>query len=379
MEKIDDILRQATDSKKIAGVVAMAANRGGIIYQGAFGRRSLDADAPMTMDTVFWIASMTKALTATACLQLVESGRIDLDAPAGKILPALADPKILTGFDADGKPLLRPARGTVTLRNLLTHTSGFAYDTWNADQLRFVRQSGIPRHITFTDPAACLPLAFDPGTAWEYGVGIDWAGKMVEAVSGLSLDDYLQKKILAPLGMADTGFLVTDRVRGRMAGQHTRNADGTLASAQYDAPIDPAMFTGGGGLFSTAADYMRFMLALLHGGAPILKPETVALMGRNHIGDIDVGPLKTFLPKLSNDVELFPGIPKKWGLSFLLNTRDVPGRRRAGTLTWAGLRNTYYWIDPTAKIAGLILTQMLPFGDHAVLDLYDAFETEIYR
>jgi CubicO group peptidase (beta-lactamase class C family) len=379
---IDAVLSQATDSGQIAGVVAMAVGKAGVVYEGAFGRRGLADDTPMTLDTVFWIHSMTKAITAAACMQLVEQGRLDLDAPASALMPALAAPRVLEGYDAQGEPMLRPARGTVTLRNLLTHTSGFVYDTWNANQLAYVRKAGLPRLGSFTDPGRVLPLAFDPGSAWQYGIGIDWAGKLLEAATGGTLDAYFRAHIFDPLGMRDTGYLLTDRVRGRLAGSHDRAADGTLLSAPFDAPQDPGSFNGGGGLFSTAADYMRFLSMLLHGGTldgvRILRPETVATMGRNHIGDVLVGNLTAALPAMSNDVALFPGMAKKWGLSFLINTADVPGGRRAGSLAWAGLRNTYFWLDPTAGIAGLLLTQILPFADRPVLDLLDRFERGVY-
>jgi CubicO group peptidase (beta-lactamase class C family) len=379
---IDTVLRQAAESGQVAGVVAMAANADGVVYQGAFGRRSLAADAPMTMDTVFWIHSMTKAITAAACMQLVEQGRLDLDAPAATVMPALAAPRVLEGFDADGEPMLRPARGTVTLRNLLTHTSGFVYDTWNANQLAYARKTGSPRLGSFTDSDGVLPLAFEPGSAWMYGIGIDWAGKMLEAVTGTTLDAYMRAHIFVPLGMHDTGYLLTDRVRDRLAGHHDRTADGTLVPGVYDAPQDPTQFFGGGGLYSTAADYMRFLSMLLRGGTldgvRILRPETVAAMGQNHIGDVLVGKMPSSLPAMSNDVELFPGIAKKWGLSFLINTADVPGARRAGSLAWAGLRNTWFWLDPSARIAGVLLTQVLPFADRPVLDVLDRFERGAY-
>jgi CubicO group peptidase (beta-lactamase class C family) len=379
---IDTVLRQAAETGEVAGVVAMAAGRDGTLYQGAFGRRSQGADTPMTLDTVFWIHSMTKAITAAACLQLVEQGRLDLDAPASSVMPALAAPQVLEGFDAKGEPLLRPARGTVTLRNLLTHTSGFVYDTWNANQAAFLRKTGWPRLGSFTDPAGVLPLAFEPGSRWQYGIGIDWAGKMLEAVTGDTLDAYFRRHIFVPLRMDDTGYLLTDGARARLVGHHDRQPDGTLKPGPYDAPQDAASFNGGGGLYSTAGDYMRFLSMLLHGGtldgAQILRPETVAMMGQNHIGDVVVSKLIAANTANSFDVDLYPGMTVKWGLSFLINTADVPGARRAGSLAWAGLRNTYFWLDPSAGIAGVLLTQSLPFADRKVLDLLDRFERGVY-
>ncbi|MBS0560295.1 MAG: beta-lactamase family protein [Proteobacteria bacterium] len=379
---IDAVLRESVDKGEVAGVVAMAANADGTLYQGAFGRRSAGSDATMTQDTVFWIHSMTKAITGTACMQLVEQGKLDLDTPAARLMPALAAPQVLEGFDAAGEPRLRPARGTVTLRNLLTHTSGFVYDTWNANQLAYTQKKGLPRLGSFTDPAGVMPLAFDPGTQWQYGIGIDWAGKLAEAASGTSLDAYFRANVFAPLGMKDTGYALTDAIRARLAGHHDRQADGSLKPGPFEPPQDPASFNGGGGLYSTAGDYMRFLRMLLRGGAldgaRLLKPETVAAMAQNHIGDVLVGKLHAALPAMSNDVELYPDIPKKWGLTFLINTRDVPGARRAGSLAWAGLRNTYFWLDPATGIAGVLLTQVLPFADASVLGLLDRFERAVY-
>jgi CubicO group peptidase (beta-lactamase class C family) len=382
MSNIDSILRAYVAQRRIAGVVALATDAAGATYQGAFGNRVLDGDAAMTPDTIFWIASMTKALTAAACMQLVEQGRLDLDAPIAGILPALATPRILTGFDEAGAPLLSPARRPITLRQLLTHTSGFAYGMWNADMARYDAVSGIPRAETYASAETCLPLAFEPGTGWAYGVGIDWAGKAVEAVSGQGLEAYLREHLFTPLGMRDTGFLLPEAARPRVAGMHARLADGGVERVAYDPPQNPAHFTGGGGLFSTGPDYLRFIRMMLNrgtlDGVQVLRPETVAAMGANSMGDLCVQPMRTAIPAMTNDADFYPGIDKKWGLSFLLTTHDVPGARRAGSLTWAGLHNTYYWIDPTSGIGGVVMTQLRPFADRTVLELFDAFERGVY-
>ncbi len=208
MHEIDRLLHQATEAGAIPGVVAMAADAAGPIYEGAFGQRAQPDGPPMTTDTVFRIASMTKAITATAAMQLVEQGRLSLDAPASDVVPDLAAPLVLEGFDAAGKPRLRPARGPITLRQLLTHTAGFGYDVWNADLLRYHRDTGLPAPRTGKLAGLAAPLTFDPGTRWQYGINIDWAGRMVEAVSGDDLESYFQTHIFAPLGMTDTGYRV---------------------------------------------------------------------------------------------------------------------------------------------------------------------------
>ncbi len=388
---IDAALTAAVNSGDVPGVVAMATDGRDVIYEGAFGKRVLGGNVAMSPDTVFWIASMTKAITGAAVMQLVEQGRVGLDDDVGKWVPALANPRVLEGFDAAGKPILRPAKNKITLRRLLTHTAGFAYDMWNADQLKYTSHTKIPRPVTFQKPEDCLPLASEPGTRWEYGVNIDWAGKVLEAITGETLDATMQKHILRPLGMTSTGYLLRPEISQRLASGHQRTSDGRLVaspSPTVPAPTtplpaqDPKTFLGGGGLYGTAGDYTRFILMLLNGGAldgeRILKPETVALMGQNHIGDLDVQVMRTARPALSNDADLFPGMKQKWGLTFLINTEDVPGRRSAGSLCWAGLQNTYYWIDPKRRIGGTIMTQILPFADPKVLALYESFERGVY-
>lgn len=380
---IDRVLSDAVSAGQVAGVVAVAANADGTIYQGAFGQRALGGTQAMTVDTVFRIASMTKAITGAAVMQLVEQGKIGLDQPAEEILPFLKGRQVLDGFDAAGKPILRPARGTITLRNLLTHTAGFVYDTWNENMNRYARETGLPAARTSQLAALSAPLGFDPGTRWEYGINIDMAGRMIDLVMDTNLEAYMRANLLGPLGMDDTSFIPNDRLKPRLATVHTRAEDGTLTP--FDAPLPPAkpeFYPGGGGLFSTAPDYLRFLRALMAGGAldgkRVLKPETVALMGQNNMGDLNVLPMKTYNPRMSNAVELFPDQPKKWGLTFLINTRDVPGRRSAGSLTWAGINNTYYWLDPKKQIAGVLMTQVLPFADPTVLGLLDRFEAAIY-
>lgn len=382
---IDRVLQQAVASGAVPGVVAVAADDSGVTYQGAFGRRNLASDDAMSLDTVFRIASMTKAITATAAMQMVEQGRLGLDQPAGEVLPELAKPMVLEGFDAAGKPVLRPAREKITLRRLLTHTAGFVYDTWNANQARYAEVTGLPAARTGRLEALNAPLGFEPGERWEYGINIDWAGRMVEAVSGEDLEAYMQAHIFAPLGMRDTSFNPRPDWNSRTVQVHARQANGSLEP--IDTPPPPAnreFYPGGGGLFSTAPDYIAFLRMLLADGGSslgngrVLEPETVALMAQNHMGDLDVQPLITFKPSFSNDAEFFPGMSKKWGLSFLINTENTPSGRSAGSLAWAGINNTYFWLDPKKRVAGVLMTQILPFADPTVLGLLDRFEAAVY-
>jgi methyl acetate hydrolase len=380
--QIDQILLQKTDAKEIPGVVAMAATGNEIIYQGAFGKRDLAKDDAMTADSVFWIASMTKAITAAACMQLVEQGKLSLDEPIGKVLPDLAAPQVLEGFDAKGEPKLRPAKKPITLRHLMTHTAGFCYDVWNGEGAQYLAKTGTPNVFTCQNAALKTPIMSDPGTRWEYGINIDFAGKAVEAASGKRLDAYLRDHLFTPLGMNDTGFKITDSLRKRLVGMHARGEDGSLAPTPFELEQNPEFHMGGGGLYGTAGDYIKFCQMILNkgkaNGNQLLKPETVALMGQNHIGDLSVTKMISVAPMYTNDVDLYPDQVKKWGLSFLINTAKTAEGRSPGSLAWAGLANTYFWIDPARNVAGVILMQLLPFVDKKCLEAYAGFERGVY-
>src|SRR4029077_12584866 len=226
---IDAILRRAVDTKEVPGVVAMAANDKGLIYEGAFGTRDLVSGPAMTLDTIFRLASMTKAVTSVAAMQLVEQGKLQLDQPVGNILPELSAPQVLEGFDDSGAPRLRPARRPITLRLLLTPTAGFGYEFLNADLIRYVKVSGTPSTSTGKLASLRLPLVFDPGDRWEYGINIDWAGRAVEAVSGQPLEVYFREHIFAPLGMRDTDYVISSAQQSRLGSVDQRTPDESLA------------------------------------------------------------------------------------------------------------------------------------------------------
>ncbi len=379
---IDAVLREAAATGGGPGGGAMAATDRGVIYQGAFGRRALPAGSAMTLDTVFRVASMTKAVTSVAAMQLVERGRLALDAPVPGIDPALASPQVLEGFDPAGTPILRPARRPITLRHLLTHTAGFSYAMWNPHLDRYIATSGTPPLMTGRSAALSQPLVFDPGDKWEYGINIDWVGRIVEALSGQDLEAYCREHIFDPLGMADTTYLVSPEQRARQAARHQRGGDGSLTLLPFEPFFASEYYAGGGGLYSTGGDYLKFLRALLHGGslgdATILTPPTVALMGENQIGALPAGVMKTANPELTNDVDFFPGARVRWGLGYMLTLDPGPNGRGSGSVTWAGLFNTYYWIDPARKVTGLIMTQVLPFADPTIVTLYGRFERELY-
>jgi methyl acetate hydrolase len=379
---LDSLLQQAIADKTVANVVAMAATEQGIVYEGAFGPRTEDGPTPTSLDTVFWLLSMTKAVTAVACMQLVEQGKLHLDQPMKTILPELESPKILDGFDASGAAKLRPAERQITLRHLLSHTSGFTYSTWSENLERYEKLTGMPDIGSSMNAAFTAPLEFEPGERWEYGIGMDWVGKIVEAVSDQSLEVYFREKIFAPLGMSDSGFLIGSAQKSRVATMYHRQPDGALAASPFEMSQRPEFFSGGAGLFSTPRDYMSFLQMLLHGGtfhgAQILKPETVRMMMVNQIGDLQVTKLKSADPAWSNDFDLFPGIGQKFGLSYDINTAQGANGRSPGSITWAGLANCYFWLDPVKKVVGTIFTQVLPFYDPGVVTLYAGFEKGLY-
>jgi methyl acetate hydrolase len=376
LAKVDQALREAVVAGTVGGVVALGATENGVVYEGAFG-------PSMTADSVFWIASMTKAITAAACMQLVEQGKLQLEQPMGKLLPQLESPKVLEGFDANGAPKLRPAKRAITLRHLLTHTAGFTYSIWSEPMTRYEKVTATPFIGECKNASFTAPLEFDPGDRWQYGINIDWVGKAVEAVSDQSLEVYFRENIFAPLGMTDTGFLISSAQKKRVAQMYSRKADGSLAPMDFEMPQRPEFFMGGGALFSTPRNYMAFLQMLLHegtfNGARVLKPETVALMRQNHIGDLNVTTLKTVDRASSNDADLFPGMTQKWGLSFDINMQQGPAGRSAGSIAWAGLFNTYFWLDPTRRVTGTIMTQLLPFADPEVLTLFAQFEKGLYN
>ena len=381
----DAILRKTvSEGQRVPGVVAMATDRNGTIYEGAAGKRVLGQDADMTTDSVFAIFSTTKAITATAVLQLVEEGRVDLDAPAKTYAPEIGKLQVLDGFDADGKPRLRAPKRDITTRMLLLHTAGFGYDFFNENYNRLAQQHGQPSVITATKASINTPLLFDPGERWEYGSNIDWAGQVVEGVTGQRLGEVMQERIFAPLGMADTGFTITPSMRSRLARIHQRGADGSLTALnELELTQEPEVHMGGHGLYSTVGDYCRFIRMWLNDGAGeggrILKRETVLLAEKNGLGDKKIKGLPGVIPSLSNDAEFFPGMSKSWALSFMVNDVAAPTGRPAGALAWAGLANLFYWIDRQNGIGGFWATQILPFADPTSVTGYIEFETATYQ
>jgi methyl acetate hydrolase len=380
--RFEQALEASIAAGRIAGAVALTAGRDGVTYEHAAGMRTAGGDVAMDHETVFWIASMTKALVSVAALQLVEQGKLSPDGDLGELLPDLKGLEVLEGMDADGKPRLRPAKGAVTLRQLLTHTSGFAYAFSSADLLAWSQASGAPDPNSGTRAGHRQPLAFDPGQGWIYGIGIDWAGIAIEAASGQRLDAYLAKHVTGPLGMADTGFSLTPEQAARKAAMHVRGPDGALIPIPFALPENPEVLSGGGGLHSTPRDYSRFLRMLMGEGelegVRVLEAQTARSLTESQTGPHRAGVFNSCLPNMSHDFDMYPGATAGHGLATLVTPPGAGDGRSPGSLAWAGLANTYYWADPVAGKAGVLMTQLLPFGDPDVLGLLKALERDAY-
>lgn len=380
--QLDGLLGGAAAKGEVPGVVAMATDREGAIYEGAFGVRAAGESTPMTADTVGLIASMTKAITSVGVMQLVERGKLALDAPAAQWAPDLARVGVITGFGADGQPQTRPPKTPITLRHLLTHTSGFGYEFLSTEVKQYQEAKKLPSLLACEPSTLRQATLFDPGQRWNYGIGIDWAGLAIEGVTGQRLGNYLAENVLGPLGMHDTAFILTPSMRKRLARIHARLPDGSLAPTPIELPQPPGVELGGAGLYGTVGDYLKFIRMVLNGGdspgGRILGRETLEEMKRNQIGALDVPSVTSIDKTLCNDMLLPAEIPHKWGLAWLINTKPLPTGRPAGSLMWAGLTNCYYWIDPQSGLGGVMLTQILPFADVKAMPLFYAFEHTVY-
>lgn len=379
MIDLQKILNGAVKKEAIVGAVAMIGSGETVFASAAAGFSDPVSKRMMAIDDIFQIASLTKAVTSVAAMQLVERGILSLNEPIDNVLPELANPKVIEGFDRNGNAQLRPAKNAITLKHLLTHTSGFGYPFTSAEMAK-AQGDVVPATIA----SISSPLVFEPGTDWLYGVSTDWAGRAIEVASGQKLGDYMEEHILAPLAMHDTGFSISSAKAKRKVSLLFRNSDNFVPFPVEIGGGETAEFqSGGSGLYSTAVDFMRFMQMILNEGAVddvrILNAASVAVMSQNQIGSLRAGHLESVTPELSEMFDNFPGMNTKWGLGFLINPQKACDGRAAGSLSWAGLANCYYWIDPASDIAGLVLMQFLPFGDKKALNILSAVEAAAYN
>jgi methyl acetate hydrolase len=384
-EAADRVLRDVAERENgVPGVVAMATDRRDNFYEGAAGKRDLGEEAAMTTDTVFAIFSCTKALTGVAVMQLVEEGVLGLDTPAREFVPEISDIQVLEGFDAEGQPRLRPPKSDITVGQLMLHTAGFGYDFFNEDLVKYGEARDVPSVVTASMASLRSALLFDPGERWEYGSNIDWVGKVVEGARGKRLGEVMRERIFEPLGMNDTAFVLSPAMRERRATLHQRDDDGSLTPlSDFELPQEPEQHMGGHGLYGTVGDYMNFIRMVLNDGdgahGRVLKPQTVERMAQNGLGEMKIKGLPGVLAHLTNDAEFFPGMPKSWAYTFMINDEDAPTGRPAGELGWAGLANLFYWIDRKNGIGGFWATQIFPFADPVSFTGYMDFETAVYQ
>jgi methyl acetate hydrolase len=364
---LDRLLRTAVDENRVPIVVAMVADLRGVVYEQAVGT---------SKETIFRIASMTKPVTSVAVMQLVEAGKVKLDEPAKTYLPELGAVRVLDGETE------RPPKSPITVRQLLSHTAGFGYEFMRKELLDLVSKKELPSVMGGGDGFLKAPLLFDPGTRWEYGISTDWLGRLVERVSGQSLEIYFREKIFKPLGMSDSFFTVPASKQSRLAKMFQRKDDGTLAAQPGELAPPGDFLSGGGGLHSTAADYLLFVRALMAGGQlgsrRLLSRDSVAMMGANQIGDLTIRPVSSVIPQFATDGATMPGALDKFGLGFALNSKSAGTNRGVNTMSWAGIFNTFFWIDREKQIGAVLMSQSLPFLEPGPNKLLDDFDRAVY-
>ncbi len=373
------VLDAAVAASDVPFAVGLVGSAAGVKWSGAAGEARPGVAASDT--TVFRIFSQTKAVGSTAAMIMVDRGKFTLDTPVEDVLPEFAQLQVLEGFDGD-KPVLRAPKVKATVRHLATHTSGLTYEFWNGEIGRYLAVTQRPTIISGLRDAMNYPLAFDPGERWDYGMGIDWLGLMVEKVDGRRIDAFCNEEIFQPLGMVDTVFELDDARKARLADLKARGEDGNFGPFELAPPPNPEVYGMGHCLYGTPADYMRFLRMFLNKGQldgnRVLSERAVAIMLENHIGDLRIPKMITQAPPVSADVDLFPGTPKTHSMGFLRVEEDVPGMRSKGSQGWAGVCNTHYWFDPSKDLAGVIMTQSLPFVEPRFMKTYGAFERAAY-
>jgi CubicO group peptidase (beta-lactamase class C family) len=381
MSELDDVIRTAVERQDVPFAVAMVGGRDGVRWSGSAGEARPGVAA--ASNTIFRIYSMTKAVGSTAAMILMDRGKLDPDTPVAEFLPEFAKKQVLEGFDAEGKPLMRAPRAQATVRHLATHTSGLTYEFWDTELQRYMESTGQPSILSGLREGLDYPLMFDPGERWEYGIGIDWLGQVVEKVDGRAIDEFCRDELFQPLGMQDTRFEVETDMEPRLSSVRMRGEDGFFADFELAPPPKPAFYGMGHSLYSTAPDFMRFLRMYLNKGQldghRILSEAGLARLLTNQIGNISTPLLKTAAPSITADAEFFPGRKKSHSMGFQRIDEDVPGMRSAGSQFWAGVCNTHFWFDPKQDVIGIIMTQTLPFVEPRFMAMYEAFERGVYR
>jgi CubicO group peptidase (beta-lactamase class C family) len=378
LAKLDATMKALVDQGRVPGVVTYVARHGKVVNYTIYGKADLATGAPLKADTIFRMYSQTKPVTGVAMMILYEEGRWKLDDPVTKFIPQFKGLQVFKGLDAKGQPIVEPIARSATMRELMSHTAGFAYGlTIDNPVDKAYRESGLLGSKTLgdlVDEAVKLPLASQPGAQWKYSIAVDIQGYLVEKLSGQSLPSFMESRVFRPLGMKDTGFYVPDDKKPRQASLYTYNRAGELIPAEgfmvLDVTKPPTAASGGGGLVSTVGDYARFAQMLANGGeldgARILAPGTVRLMASNHLSDavLDQKPLG-------------PGVG--FGLDFAVVTDPVAAGSLIGkgSFSWGGAAGTWFWVDPENDVVVLGMIQVL--GGGQVLRLDDLSTQLIYQ
>lgn len=376
MTDLNTVLTQAVEAEDVPFVVAMTGNAAGITFSGAAGDATEGRAA--AEDTAFRIFSMTKAIGSLAAMILIDRGKLSLDTPVGDVLPAWNDLQVLDGFDGD-TPILRAPKTVATTRHLATHTSGIEYEFWNPDMPKYMELTGLPSMLSGTKAGMMAPLTSDPGTRWGYGPSIDWLGQMVEAIDGRRIDAFCQAEIFDPLGMTSTAF-EPDSMLDRLCSVSMRGEDGHFGPFDLAPPPQPEVYGMGHALYSTAPDYMRFLRMVLNRGQldgnRILSEGAIDVMLADQMNGLTFQDMISVVPPVTADVIMPPDTTHS--VAFVRHESGMPGKRSAGSQSWAGVCNTHYWIDPAKDLAAVIMTQSLPFVEPPLLKTYDAYERAVY-
>jgi len=379
MSDLQAVLDGAVKAEDVPFAVGMVGGKDGVTWSGAAGERAPGKAA--SVDTVFRIYSMTKAIGSTAAMILIDRGKLDPDARVEDIIPAFADIEVLDRFEGD-EPVLRAPKSKATVRQLATHTSGLEYEFWNDTIARYLTVTGRPSILSGQKAALFYPMASDPGTRWGYGMGIDWLGQIVETIDGRRIDDFCREEIFEPLAMVDTAFEVSEAMQPRLASVSMRGEDGHFAPFDIAPPSHPQVYGMGHALYSTAPDYMNFLRMVLNrgalGGRRVLSEKSLEWMLADHMQGLNFRRMVTAMPAITADCDPFPDARRTHSFAFLRVEDDVPGMRSAGSQTWAGVLNSHFWFDAKKDVAALIMTQSLPFVEPRFMKTYESFERAVY-
>ena len=379
--KIDNILEDAAQ-QKVPAVSAAVISKDADLYKGHFGFRDLENKDQVDDNTLFRIASMTKAITSTCIYQLIDKGILSLDTNLKDFFPEISDKKVIRGFDDNGDQILSDVSNDINIGHLLTHTSGFAYEIWNESIAKLVEKGDLQSAFANNDEFLKAPLVFEPGSDWEYGIGIDWLGVLIEKINDCSLQEYMLTHIFEPLGMSNTSYDLDKNKHSRVAKVYGRNNDEYL-EMPFEVPEKSSFYSGGGNLISNLEDYSKFLRIFLNSGKgskkQIISESSIASMLSSLNEELVMKKMLTQVPMLSNDVDFFPTSAKSWSPGFMVNHEDIKSGRPKNSSGWAGLFNSFFWIDPKNEIAALILMQMLPFSEDGCFTTLQEFEASIYN